>query len=465
MLDKAEDCYEMWDEVPLVPREHSRLCDLEPMGVGSPMVESLTSYITRLADAHSVSPVTLVTHEILPHAALKKVLREGKWISPGWSSVVRTSALLNGVVRGTQNWVLALEQLTGRDDLRFLTLLTFAKVLPPRNLLRRFRAWCPLCYQKWQQAGLAVYEPLIWNLECVTVCGQHGLPLRHCCPYPDCGAVLRPLEPRMVPGYCPKCRRWMGVSYPSTQPEDLERDEEWQWQLWVEQTVGELLATQPELVVIPSEERIAAHLTTYLDALLDGKKTELALLLNRNMSSIRDWLTGKQLPHLGNLLRICFLFQTTPLGFFTENAFERISSSQVIPQKSVPGARTRRQMRRFDTNGIKLALEEAILQDPPPTMRQVAKRLGYDASQVYKRLPDLCQTISGRYRASQSKNKQNRLQRDRDELREAMRKFHEQGIYPGQRRLQNVLSKPGFFRAIPMRTAWYEVLQELGWKP
>ena len=429
------------------------------------MVESLTSYITRLADAHSVSPISLVTSEILPHASPPHVQPDGRWGYNQLSSIFRASALLNGVAGGTENWVVALEQLTGRGDLRFLTLLTFSKVLPPRKLLRRLRAWCPLCYQSWREAKLVVYEPLLWNLECVSVCVQHHLPLSHCCPYPDCCAVLLPLEPRMVPGYCPKCHRWLGYSQQLSRPADQGTDEEWQWQLWVEQTVRELLAAQPRLSVSPSRERIAANLATYLDALMDGKKTELAHRLNSNVSSIRDWLRGKQLPHLGNLLRICFLFGTTPLCWFTENAQERLLPPQTVPQKRVPGGRTRRQMRRFDTNGIKQALEEALRQEPAPPMRQVAKRLGYDPSHVYKRFPDLCQAISQRYRMGQAKNKQIRLQRDRDELREAMQKLHEQGIYPGQTQLQKVLSKPGVLRDSRMRAACSEVLQELGWKP
>jgi hypothetical protein len=465
MRDKAEECCEIWEEVPRDSIRHSRLYDLEPMSVGSPMVESLTGYIARLADAHSVSPATLVIREILPSVAPSEVHQDGKWVYKQLSSVFRASALLNGVSEGTQSWVLALEELTGRGDLRFLTLLTFSKVLPPRSLLRRTRAWCPLCYQRWWQAGLVVYEPLIWSMECVRVCGHHHLPLSHRCPYPDCARVLRPLEPNMIVGYCPKCHRWMGQARGLTRPVEPPADEEWQWQLWVEQTVGELLATGPHLVVIPSRERIAAHLTTYLDAFLDGRKTELVQRLNSNLSSIRDWLAGKQLPHLGNLLRICFLFQTTLVGFFTENARERTLSLQAVPQTSVAGGRTRRRLRRFDTNGIHLALVKVLQEDPPPTMRQVAKLLGYDPSDVYKHFPDLCQAISRRYQMEQANRSVIRWQRDREELREAMHKLTSQGVYPSQRQLQKVLSKPGVFRDIRIRAAWHEVLQELGYKP
>jgi hypothetical protein len=58
--------YETWDlEVSPLP-ERSRLYHLEPLGLQTPFAESLTSYIIRLAEAHSVMPKILVMHEIIP---------------------------------------------------------------------------------------------------------------------------------------------------------------------------------------------------------------------------------------------------------------------------------------------------------------------------------------------------------------------------------------------------------------
>nr|MCM0593874.1 TniQ family protein [Gloeotrichia echinulata DEX184] len=52
-------------EKPLTPK-HSRLFHLEPIGVGTFYVESLTSYIARLAEAHSVLPGALLALEVKP---------------------------------------------------------------------------------------------------------------------------------------------------------------------------------------------------------------------------------------------------------------------------------------------------------------------------------------------------------------------------------------------------------------
>ena len=51
--------------MPTLPAR-SRLYRLEPYGIGTPWVESLTGYITRLAEAHCVSTGILYAKEIAP---------------------------------------------------------------------------------------------------------------------------------------------------------------------------------------------------------------------------------------------------------------------------------------------------------------------------------------------------------------------------------------------------------------
>lgn len=463
MLSETESVYELWEEKPPVFPPHSRLYHLDPIGVGTPFVESLTSYLTRLAEAHSVFPSTLVTYEILPLVNPPQLQQDGGSVYAQLSAFWRKSALLNGVVRGAENWVRALEHLTGQRDLRFLTLLPFSAVLPPRNLFRRKRAWCPLCYEQWREAGLIVYEPLLWTLECVTVCVHHHVPLYHCCPYPDCEKVLLPLGPRMSPGYCPTCHRWLGYFSSQVKPFQQLTDEEWQWQHWVEQTLGELLSFMPTLSVSPQREWIATTIATHLDVVMQGKTSELARRLNMHVRSIRDWLRGSQLPHLGNLLRICFLFELTPLSLLTGTALSR-TLPQTYAQKSVPGERTYMQMRHFDTKRIQQALEEALQETPPPSMREVAQRLTYDPSHIQKHFPDLCQAISRRYQTHRAAQKEARIQRLGDELRLVMRKLHEQGQYPSWTQIRKMLTKPGITRDPAIKDIRREMLKELGWE-
>ena len=57
--------YETWDmTAPVVP-PRSRLFNLSPVGFGTSLVECLTSYFSRVAQAHSVTPGALHHHELM----------------------------------------------------------------------------------------------------------------------------------------------------------------------------------------------------------------------------------------------------------------------------------------------------------------------------------------------------------------------------------------------------------------
>ena len=56
--------YETWDTGTIILSPVTRLYHSSPIGLGTPMVESLTGYIVRLAEAHCVSAGILYAKEI-----------------------------------------------------------------------------------------------------------------------------------------------------------------------------------------------------------------------------------------------------------------------------------------------------------------------------------------------------------------------------------------------------------------
>ena len=49
--------------------QRTYLYHMRPLGIGSMLVESMTGYIARLAEAHDVSPAMLLNRELLPRMA------------------------------------------------------------------------------------------------------------------------------------------------------------------------------------------------------------------------------------------------------------------------------------------------------------------------------------------------------------------------------------------------------------
>src|SRR5260370_32199316 len=68
MNTSANPLYEQWQlTLPSLPAP-SVLYALAPVGSGTPLVESMTSYIARLAEAHCVFPGVLMRHLVVPFA-------------------------------------------------------------------------------------------------------------------------------------------------------------------------------------------------------------------------------------------------------------------------------------------------------------------------------------------------------------------------------------------------------------
>ena len=210
--------FDSWDckRPALLPR--SRLYALEPIGVGTSFVESLTGYVSRLAEAHTVSVGDLVGRE-LSAATSKPLGLHSNRHRAGFHGFHAQGHVIDGFGGIAKTWVHALEKATSQRNLRFLTLLPFEGVFSLEGAFRRTRAWCPACYQEWQRPGEIVYEPLLWAMRLVTICPKHHRPLEKNCPC--CRRPLVPLAVFSRPGYCSTC----GKSLESSERRDFSEDD------------------------------------------------------------------------------------------------------------------------------------------------------------------------------------------------------------------------------------------------
>src|SRR5260370_14361919 len=167
--------YQSWDLTSLIIPPRTRLIPLEPLGVGTAYIESLTSYTCRLAQVHSITVGKLFNHEIGPMIEKLYLDSEHNGTNGSFCNNYFTNRghMFNGVAKCAEDLVRALQALTLRQDLRFLTCLTSTEVVSEIGLLRRTRAWGPLCFGECPCEGRATYDPLLWRLHEVTVCPLH----------------------------------------------------------------------------------------------------------------------------------------------------------------------------------------------------------------------------------------------------------------------------------------------------
>jgi hypothetical protein len=450
-----QEPYSVWANTSPIMPPRSHLYHLAPIGVGTPVVESLTGYIMRLAHAHNVSTRTLAVEQLFPlygrpylrHHSLRRF----------WDEQTRA---FNGTSTSTHDLVRLLEHLTCRPDLRFLTMLSWVHVLPPRGLLRPQRAWCPLCYVEWRGRGEIIYEPLIWSLAIVTVCPLHRQELCDRCP--SCQSCQVPLEPHACPGYCGQCGRWLG------DPKEFAA-EPWgslcdiSYDVWVATMVGEVLAHAAATTCLPARNRIAAVVAAYVEHAAGGSNAAFARLLGCSKYTIRDCCRGEQLLQLGTLVKLCETVGVSLLQLLTDETL--LVCLPPIPRTILPRPRSYHgSYRQIDKGQLRRLLQAEVtnLADPPKSLRILAAELGFDLSYLVKQCPEEAQMLKARYATYVEQRKQRTREQLFRELRDVMAGLVGDGIYPSQKRVAAQLSRPWFLRLPEARVAWRQLLTELG---
>lgn len=172
MLASALETYESWDlKMPVIPL-WSNLYQIVPIGIRTPLVESLTGYIERLAEAHCIPPDVLISRTITP--LLKQIFLKSR-TSRDLRSLFDRATAINGTGNIAIDLVQALQKLTLIEDLHLLTLLFWSEIIPTRNLFRTQSAWCTVCYEEWRLAKQVIYKPLLWTINSVKVCPLHKI--------------------------------------------------------------------------------------------------------------------------------------------------------------------------------------------------------------------------------------------------------------------------------------------------
>jgi len=281
--------YDLWNLAPPALPPRSRLYSLQPMATGTSRVESLTSYMMRLAETHTVSVRTLIQQEIFPNLST----------SPKNTHFSGLRSL-NGMGACFEQWVNVLGSLTSRSDLRALTLLPWQGWLSSGGILRRHRAWCPRCFQEWRHHRLPIYECLSWALTPVTVCPLHHTLLEERCP--NCRRRMLLLAAHAHPGFCAHCNRWMGDCLPAaTLPrcEQLIED-----QLWTAKQVGEFLGVGGAVKENGSPRHLLDNLQHAVSDLAKGNHCLFARAAKIECSVLQNWFKGRCSPSLPFVIRI-----------------------------------------------------------------------------------------------------------------------------------------------------------------
>ena len=451
---------------PSVLAPHSRLNCLAPIGLGTPFVECVTGYMSRLAASHLVTTGALFEFEVAP--VINKPYLSVGTLARGAAGTALKTVLRHAVVRmngggvAAADCVTALQSLTLCRDLRFLTLLPWSAILTERNLLRGIRAWCPECYEQWRGEGRPVYEPLLWALDVVQICSRHRRPLVNRCP--DCGKQLPLLARRSRPGYCPRCDGWLGEETGSARAEAEQTPrEELEWQTWVCDNVGGLLAAAPALQLPPARENLTRAVRAGIDGTKDGTLTRFAALLGKRKSTVWGWQWGENCPTLHDLLLLSYGVGSTLLDFLTDPA---PLPPTTLPLESLGGKfpfTPKKPIRKkpFSHAAVEKKLRNFLQAEVAVSVQEAARRMGYAVRTLYRCFPALCKQISRRHSEYKKASTNQTTQRMYQELRQAVIRLRAAQSKPTDRNVALFLNKPEYIYRRDVSAALREIRSRL----
>lgn len=251
-------------------------------GAGTGEVESLRSYVQRLALAHCLNPKHLfdLLEARFPFESCKI---QSPQVLKHWdfqTNSLRGLAILSKLETAT---TIALGQ---------SSLARFGSVVGLSGLLRKDWVYCPHCLAAGQR-----YSRLLWDVQAVHACPIHNVRLVEA----GCGAPEEQhlTVPQRVSSAC-DCSHCGATGFTCNQLSPLPATEQ---EVWMATSVRSMLA-------IPVEERLSTErmhtgLRATVNAFFDGKPVRAALDSGIARANVHYWLQGKFVPSLPGLLAIC----------------------------------------------------------------------------------------------------------------------------------------------------------------
>ena len=438
-------------ELLAVPPRSYLYC-LEPVAVSTGEPESATSYVSRLALAHTVSTWSLLKCEIAPRlfgpeAIIRNRLSE---LLAGMGSAC------NGENSTSRQFVSILNSLTGRNDLERTTMSFCQAFICSRFLVRVKQAWCPLCLEEWRENGKEIHWPLLWHVMAVTMCPWHFKPLVTKCP--SCSQSFFPLVARAQPGFCNRCHKWLGASEP-TEGASLPKSDEYE----VAQIIAQFLKDGPIALKSTKQSFFPSNIETLIESGFQGNLQAFSRHMGFSRASIVEWKRGVQRPTLLSVAEICKTYQISPVAPLCSAMQPEEFRVDPAPPREV-SKKTFVPPPKSDLHAMRRALEESLKDEtlPPASLSKIASDLGCRQTTLVRRFPEEAKMVKERYEQYRSIRKEVRSKLVRSQVHSVVVNIHNSGDYPSQYLVRQALPKSIDMREHAAYDEWRRTLAELG---
>lgn len=413
------ESYEHWDlNLPELPAR-SVLYQIRPIGIGTAETESLASYLARLANAHHTRTIDFTMRYLFPMT---------KIVQPSLSSANGVSVVANELVD-------VIERLTLGAGIRPTTFVLWANVIQHAKLLKDFRAWCAECYADQAAAEGPIYDHLQWAVEPVKICLRHDCALTESCPI--CKRRIPAALRSYLPGFCLYCHSWMGRQAAKSAASAMEGvSDDRTYERWAAEQIGNVIAASPTLPAAPTTHHLIVAVNHCCDLVAEGKRSLLAHALEISETTLGQVKRGGAAPSIKTLVRLSYLTKIPLFNLVMDSDYvlNHLSKYPVeIIERPTKRAFYSRRYHPFGCQRLRERVEAASTEIPPPSLAEVAKRVGYKhSSSLRAKFPELSTQIVNNYQSSERYFEARRSQwetaRSHPPDRESQRKLLEQEL-------------------------------------
>lgn len=425
----------------------SSLFCLEPLYIESPFVESLTSYICRIAEAHSVLVGALINKIIVP-LLNKEYLNKSS--TEGGSRFYEYSSAINGVGKTSEEMIQSFEFLTFRNDLKYLTMNPSNKIIPAKGLMRPFRAWCPVCFEDSYRNNEPIYEPLLWSIKVVSHCPTHGIKLSEVCSL--CSKKNYALSRYSRVGYCSACGSWLGKPDLNSGQEKLG-----EYERYINQNVREIITLLPTAMQI-DKVFFTENLQTLINQVSSGSIKKFAKNTGIPLTNLRVWKDGKHQPSLEWLIKIGYMMGIQVYELLFKEIFREYNKESI---NTLNDAHNKQVRKKCDNQQVLEKLDQYKNSNTSTSLREISRSLDVNRRVLYSHFPEQCKAIVSKNKAIAELNKQKRISTSQDIIKDAVANIAHSGYYPSRRRVEAYIGRRAFLRERTLQESWIAARDEI----
>lgn len=424
----------------------SRLYGLCPKRRDTLFVESLLSYLIRLAEAHAVHFGDLLAYEIAPILGKTYLLNS---IDRGGNRFYDGARTINGTEKNAKDMVTALECLTGTGNLEELTLSKFREIFPARGLIRKSLAWCPECLNELIEKD-SLYYPLIWCMTAYNVCTNHKKYLNEECL--TCNKLIPFLHRKSRVGICPYCQSHLFKPLNTLQFIDHK-------DYYISQSVENFFKDESK----ENKFRLYSlygNLSSILHASFDGNIKQFANHIGVPKTTAWGWLNKEVIPPLNKVLEIAYILKIPAQVLYTEHKKIQITPNVLVG--NIKQAAQKREKFMLSNEEVSTYLSKTEREQfGMKAIIDIAKDLKCSTKFLYTNFPEECKKISERNYQIKTEEKSLYLSTLKEQIQEVCYNYFSQGVFPTRKLLEEELNLPFLFKNRPMKEYFYQVRLEL----